>query len=110
MRASVVFPAARVVRTSIAPCWLSVPANTLSPGSLDTGTDSPVRLLWSTSEPPFATSPSTGMASPGFTTTCSSTCTSSAATSISRPCRSTSARAGRSFRSAWSARRVRPMV
>ena len=110
MRASVVSPEVRVARTSIAPCWVKVPANTLSPVSLLTGTDSPVRLLWSTSEPPESTIPSTGIASPGLTTTRSPTWTASASTSISRPPRRTSARAGRSLSNAWRARRVRPMV
>ena len=110
MRASVVSPAARLVATSIAPCWLRVPANTRSPGDLGTGTDSPVRLLWSTSDAPTATTPSTGTASPGLTMTRSPTLTASASTSISWPSRRTSARAGRSLSSACSARRVRPMV
>ena len=44
MRASALFAATRVAMSSSEPCWLSVPANTLSPGTFVTGTDSPVRF------------------------------------------------------------------
>ena len=110
MRASALFEAARVATISSAPIWLSVPANTLSPACFSTGTDSPVRLLWSTSDVPRSTLLLMVNASPGLTITVSPTRTSSAATSSSRPSRRTSARAGRSSMSARSACRVRPIV
>ena len=50
-----------------APSWLMVPASTLSPGCLLTGTGSPLIMLSSTNEEPSVTCPSTGIFSPGRT-------------------------------------------
>ena len=58
-----------MVLTSSAPSPLIVPAKTSSSGPLSTGTDSPVIGDWSTAEWPDATRPSTGMRSPGRTST-----------------------------------------
>ena len=64
-------------------------AATLSPGPLSTGRLSPVRALSSTAELPSSTTPSTGMAWPGRTTTWSPTRTSSTGISTSAPSRRT---------------------
>ena len=67
MRASVVSSAALVLSTSSAPSPLMVPANTSPPGSLATGTLSPVIGAWSTALVPTTTRPSSAMRSPGRT-------------------------------------------
>ena len=58
------------VLTSSMPDWLMVPANR-APGSLSTGTDSPVMLDWSTVEWPSNNPPSTGISAAGRMTTTS---------------------------------------
>lgn len=47
--------------------WLTVPAVTMFPSRLSTGTDSPVSIDSSTDELPARTSPSTGTRPPGLT-------------------------------------------
>ncbi|BAS99339.1 Os06g0700601 [Oryza sativa Japonica Group] len=59
---------------------LSVPAQTWESGCLDTGKDSPVRVLSSTSLRPSTTTPSIGMTSPALTAITVLTFTSRAAT------------------------------
>ena len=71
------------------PDLLMAAAATLSPGPFSTGRLSPVRALSSTEERPSVTSPSTGMRSPGRTTTRSPTSTSSTGISTSAPSRRT---------------------
>ena len=50
------------------PATFRVPAKTLAPTALSTGTDSPVRVDSSTLEAPEITSPSSGRRSPGLIT------------------------------------------
>ena len=69
MRASVESPRSRVTRTSSAPRPLIVPANTSSPVRFSAGSDSPVTGAWLTWLSPAATTPSSGIFSPGLTTT-----------------------------------------
>ena len=76
------------------PRWLMVPASTLSPFFLSTGIGSPLIMLSSTKESPSARTPSTGICSPGRTTTRSSTCNWSIKISSSIPLRNTRATFG----------------
>ena len=69
MRARVVSRTARVTSTSSAPWPLIVPAKTSSPGARSTGNDSPVIGAWFTSDCPAVTTPSSGIFSPGATST-----------------------------------------
>ena len=73
------------------PVLLSVPPMTSSPTCFSTGIDSPVIIDSSTALAPSVTSPSTGIFSPGRTTTVSPTRTSSTGRSISLPSRTTRA-------------------
>ena len=66
--ASVVSSPTLTARQLIYPERLIVPADTLSPATLSTGTDSPVRADSSTAQSPSIITPSTGMAPPGLTT------------------------------------------
>ncbi len=96
-----------VTLTSSVPYWLIDPPITAAPGIFSSGMDSPVTRLSSTLEAPSATSPSTGIDSPGRTRTSSPGRTSSTGTSASRPSRTTRAVAGTSassLRTAWEAR------
>ncbi len=77
MCASVVSCPILVVSISKAPNSLSVPSNTSSPTPTSTGIDSPVREAWLTAPCPEATIPSTGICSPGLTSTRSPSLTSS---------------------------------
>ncbi len=63
-----------VARIVNEPSWLMVPARTLSPGCFSVGRGSPLIILSSTYESPSSTMPSTGIRSPGRTTTRSPTC------------------------------------
>ena len=87
-----------------------VPANTSSPGRLPAGRDSPVMGAWLTSLSPVATTPSSGIFSPGLTTRTSPIATVSTATRTSRPSRCTSASLGASPITARMARRARSML
>ena len=88
-----------------------VPANTSSPGSLATGTLSPVIGAWSTSLVPATTRPSSGMRSPGRTMKRVPTGASAAAISRSSPVADRARTVGgvRSS-SAATARRARPTL
>ena len=70
-------------RMSKAPNWFTVPLDTVSPGPLSTGRDSPVMTDWSMAVWPLTMMPSTGMVSPGSTRSRSSTRTSSAGMMLS---------------------------
>ena len=87
-----------------------VPANTSSPGPLPTGSDSPVIGAWLTSLSPAATAPSSGIFSPGLTTSTSPMATLSIGTRTSRPSRCTRASLGESSIRARIARRARSML
>mmetsp|Transcript_61810 Transcript_61810/g.146297 ORF Transcript_61810/g.146297 Transcript_61810/m.146297 type:complete len:219 (-) Transcript_61810:3343-3999(-) len=95
MRARVDSAPTAVVRMSSRPSALTEPPVTRSPTCLATGRLSPVISDSSISLAPSTTSPSTGIRSPGRTTTWSSTRTSAIATSRSAPLRRTRARSGR---------------
>ncbi len=60
---------AALTRSCSSACWLMLPAQTLSPGALSTGTLSPVMGAWFTLLWPAMTSPSSGMRAPGATRT-----------------------------------------
>jgi hypothetical protein len=100
----------RVARNTTLPVVLTVPPITSSPGLRDTGRGSPVSIDSSTADAPDSTTPSTGMRSPGRTTTSSPTATVSTATSCSRPSRRTSAVRDRSLASRRIASEVRPLA
>jgi hypothetical protein len=85
MRASVVSSAALLLSTSSAPSPLIVPANTSPPGSLLTGTLSPVIGAWLTALLPEITRPSSAIRSPGRTMKRVPTGASAAAISRSSP-------------------------
>ena len=87
-----------------------LPAKTSSPTAFSTGTDSPVIGAWFTLEAPPSTRPSTGIFSPGRTSTTSPTRTSSAGTVSSAPARLIRASLGASAISARMAPRARSMV
>ena len=86
-----------------------VPAETLSPGALSTGTDSPVRADSSTAHSPSLIIPSTGICPPGLTTKISPATTSSTGTVTSSEFLMRTAVFGWRFRSALSAFVVRPL-
>ena len=67
--ASIVSLPTLVARMRNAPVWLIVAPITASPAVLVTGIGSPVTIDSSTAERPSTTSPSTGIFSPGRTTT-----------------------------------------
>ena len=73
------------------PVLFSVPPMTSSPTCFSTGIDSPVIIDSSTALDPAMTFPSTGIFSPGRTTTTSLTSTSSTGMSLSLPSRITRA-------------------
>ncbi len=85
-------------------------ANTTDPGPASTGIDSPVIAAWSTVACPSMTSPSTGICSPGRTTTVSPTRTSPTGTSDSIPPRTTRAVRGAIAVRSRTARRARSVV
>ena len=108
--ASTVSRPTRVASMRNEPVVLIVAPTTSSPGPLSTGSGSPVSIASSTAEAPSTTRPSTGIFSPGRTTSRSPTRISSTGTSISPPSRST-----RAVRAPISSRRriaddVRPMA
>ena len=65
----------RVARKTRKPRWFRVAPQTSPPGSLATGRLSPVSMDSSTAEEPSTTNPSTGIFSPGRTSTRSPTIT-----------------------------------
>ena len=73
------------------PVLLSVAPKTSAPGRFCTSRLSPVSMDSSTADAPSRTTPSTGIFSPGRTTTRSPTCTASTGMSTSRPSRTTRA-------------------
>ena len=83
--ASAVSAPTRVARKVNEPVRFTVAAFTVSPGSFSTGMDSPVSALSSTAEEPSSTTPSTGMDSPGRTTTVSPSWMASTGTVSSVP-------------------------
>ncbi len=99
-----------VTRISSPPCSFSVPANSRSPGFFPTGSDSPVIDAWFTLLSPSTTTPSTGIASPGRTSTRSSTASSSIFTTTVCAPRLQSAVSGRNFISAVMAERLFSMA
>ena len=111
MWASVVSDAGLVHSISSAPSPLIVPAKTVSPGPLPTGRLSPVMGAWLTPLVPRATRPSSGIRSPGLTTTIDPTATSCGRTSSSVPSGlSSRAVGGARSMSAATARRARPRL
>ena len=95
MRDSVLSAPTAVVSTSSRPSALIAPPVTLSPACRATGRLSPVIIDSSTWLAPSCTTPSTGMRSPGRTTTRSPTFTCALGTSTSAPSRRTRAVSGR---------------
>ena len=92
------------------PSLLSVAPITGSPGFFSTGSDSPVSIDSSTAERPSTTTPSTGIFSPGRTSTTSPTRTSSTGISSSVPSRTTRAVLARRPISFLIASLVRPLA
>ena len=80
-----------VVRISTVPVVLMVAPMSWSPSALSTGRLSPVSMLSSTVVVPLATTPSTGIFSPGRIRTMSPTATCSTGISTSSPSRTTRA-------------------
>jgi hypothetical protein len=78
-----------VARKVIEPFLLMLAPMTLSPGPFSTGMLSPVSMDSSTAVRPLATSPSTGIFSPGLTRRMSPSSTSSIGISTSAPSRTT---------------------
>ena len=105
-RASAVSRPTRVARMMKVPVVLSVAPMTSSPGLTTTGIASPVSIDASIAEPPWTTSPSTGILSPGRTRTRSPGTIASSATSVSTPSRTSRAVVGLSPAS----RRIAPVV
>jgi hypothetical protein len=85
-------------------------ADPSSPTLLSTGSDSPVTIDSSTADAPSTISPSTGIFSPGRTTTMSPTSTSSTGMSICLPSRTTRAVLAWSPISFLIASEVRPLA
>ena len=75
----------RVASQRMKPDWFTVAAETMSPGALSTGMDSPVSAASFTAVSPSITTPSTGIFSPGRTTKISPFCTCSMETVCSTP-------------------------
>ncbi|MCY1231008.1 hypothetical protein D9M72_434440 [compost metagenome] len=100
MRASTVSAPTATVRATSSPSKLIAPPVSRSPGFLGTGTLSPVSIDSSAWLLPSITSASTGMRSPGRTTTSSPTRTDASGTLASWPPRRTRAVSGRSAASA----------
>ena len=99
----------RVASQRKKPDWLTVAAETASPGALSTGMLSPVRALSLTALAPSSTRPSTGMFSPGRTTNWSPRRTCPMGTVTSLPSRSRVAVWGASFIRLFRASVVRPL-
>ncbi len=93
----------------INPDWFTVAADTLSPVCLSTGMLSPVSAASLTALMPSSTMPSTGIPSPGLTTKISPVITSSIATSVSLPSRTSVAVLGDIFIRLLSASVVFPL-
>jgi hypothetical protein len=110
MCASVVSPAVVVDSTSSAPLPLTVPANTEAPGSLSTGTLSPVMGAWLTLLEPAITRPSSGIRSLGFTRNRDPSGTSSGRTAVTSPSFTSETVDGARSIKASTARRARPML
>ena len=89
--ASIVSRPTRVARNRNEPVLLMVAPMTGEPSAFSTGIDSPVTIDSSTADAPESTTPSTGIFSPGRTTTTSSITTFSTGISISVPSRITRA-------------------
>ena len=100
----------RSARKWIAPCWLSAPDVTVSPGCFATGIGSPVMADSSTLVCPKSTVPSAGMRSPGRTTISSPVRSSATGTTVSTPPRTTVASLGARSMSVSSARLVSPFA
>ena len=92
------------------PSPLIVPPTTLSPDCLSTGNGSPLSMDSSTDDAPSVTMPSTGMRSPGRTSTVSSICTCVMGISFSMSFSTMVATLGRSPISLRMAPPVRPLV
>ena len=90
----------RTVFISITEAVFIAPEKTSFPSNTSSGTDSPVSAELSMKVFPFVIIPSTGIRSPGFTTTVSPVLTSPAPTVTVFPLRMTSAVSGRMFISA----------
>ena len=99
MRASVESAPTRRARTVTAPVVFWVPPVTASPWAFTTGSVSPVSMDSSTSVAPSVTTPSTGIFSPGRTSTVSPATTWARGTSRSSPPRTTRAVGGVRFMS-----------
>ena len=95
--ASAVSSPTAVARHLMNPDVFIVAADTLSPGSLSTGTDSPVRADSSTALAPSVTTPSTGIFSPGRTSIMSPASTSDMSTVTEAPSLTTTAVSGASL-------------
>jgi hypothetical protein len=106
---TVSFPTRVAVNTS-RPFRFIVPPVTALPGVFSAGIGSPVSIDSSTADRPSSTAPSTGILSPGRTTTRSPTVTDSIGTSTSPPPRSTRAVFGASPISFFTASEVRPFA
>ncbi len=100
----------RVALKTRKPRWFKVAPQTSAPGSLGTGMLSPVSMDSSTLLKPSATTPSTGIFSPGRTTTRSPTATSARGTSCSTSPRRTRAVGGARAKRRRSASEARPRV
>ncbi len=92
------------------PVLLIVAPKTSAPMRFSTGSDSPVSIDSSTAEAPSRMTPSTGIFSPGRTTTRSPTSTASTGMSTSRPSRTTRAVFARRPMSVRIASEVRPLA
>ena len=104
MRANVESAPTRRARTVTEPVVFWVPPVTASPTAFTTGSVSPVSMDSSTSVAPSTTTPSTGIFSPGRTSTVSPATTWARGTSRSSPPRTTRAVGGVRFMSdsmAW---------
>ena len=75
----------RTARISSAPSALIAPLRRAAPGALATGSGSPVSADSSTEDSPASTTPSTGISSPGRTSSRSPTCTSATGRSSTSP-------------------------
>ncbi|CDD03577.1 unknown [Ruminococcus sp. CAG:382] len=93
--ATVDSPYSLVVRTLMTSLWLMQPETTSSPAFASRGALSPVSATVLSVDVPSMITPSSGMRSPGRTTTVSPTFTSEGATVIVLPPRSTFALSGR---------------
>ena len=99
-----------VARSRRRPVAFIVAPNTSSPPRFVTGKDSPVSIDSSTALSPSRTTPSTGICSPGRTTTVSPACTARTGISYSSPSSRTRASCGRRAMRARTAAEVRPLA